>query len=369
MRAVIFGAGNIGRGLVGEALHDSGYSLTFVDVSADVVELLRREGGYSIASASARRDIPVERALTAGESAAVDAALADADLIATSVGAAALEFVAEPIAAGLRKRTARPVNVLACENVHPNSATLGRYVGKHLGASAMRGVSFPNCVVDRIAPGEPGALTVRVEAGFEFVVDATDWLGDPPDPSPIVFTHRLDDYKLRKLWMVNGLHALVAWQAVDADHEFVHEAMGDPAIRSQIESASIGVAAAIEDRCEEFDASALEAYRATTLTRLANHELPDLAVRVSRNPLIKLGSTDRIIPAALTAEKLGCDVSGFAAGIAAGLRLGGGPVAGADELEEALKAAGVEAFLEARGVRRDGRLHRAIADRLEQATE
>ncbi len=364
MRAVIIGAGNIGRGLVGEVLHDSGYRLTFVDVSADVVEFLARERGYAIESATSRRRIPVEAAIVAGDTAAVDGALAEADVIATSVGASALESVAGPIASGLRHSSMPSVNVVACENLHPNSAALRDHVERHVEVGALGGVAFPNCVVDRIAPGDPGAHTVRVEAGFEFVVDAGAWVGDLPDPSPIVFSHRLDDYKLRKLWMVNGLHALVAWLAVDGGYEFVHEAMVDPAIRQLVESASQGVAAAIEDRCEEFDAAALEEYRTRTLARFGNDELPDLAVRVSRNPLVKLGPADRIVPAALAAEELGCDVSGFAAGIAAALGLGGAPVAGMADLDEVVRSAGVGAFLEERGMESEGPLHRAILARL-----
>jgi len=44
MRAVHFGAGNIGRGFIGQLLHESGYDITFVDVEDDVVDALKAEG-------------------------------------------------------------------------------------------------------------------------------------------------------------------------------------------------------------------------------------------------------------------------------------------------------------------------------------
>jgi len=40
MNAVMYGAGNIGRGFIGQLFAQSGYEVIFVDVNAEVVERL-----------------------------------------------------------------------------------------------------------------------------------------------------------------------------------------------------------------------------------------------------------------------------------------------------------------------------------------
>lgn len=48
MRAVHFGAGAIGRGFIGELLHDSGYDITFIDVSEELVNQINKTNSYEL---------------------------------------------------------------------------------------------------------------------------------------------------------------------------------------------------------------------------------------------------------------------------------------------------------------------------------
>ena len=43
MKAVMYGAGNIGRGFIGQRLFLSGYHTTFIDVNDTVVNLINTE--------------------------------------------------------------------------------------------------------------------------------------------------------------------------------------------------------------------------------------------------------------------------------------------------------------------------------------
>ncbi len=44
-RAVHFGGGNIGRGFIGEVLHDNEFSITFVDLNDAMIDKINRDHG------------------------------------------------------------------------------------------------------------------------------------------------------------------------------------------------------------------------------------------------------------------------------------------------------------------------------------
>jgi mannitol-1-phosphate 5-dehydrogenase len=163
MRAVHFGAGNIGLGFIGQLLHESGYDITFVDVRDDVVDALKTEGRYEVILADEGEEhIPINRvtALHSGRDAEeVTERLAEADLVTTAVGPAVLPIVAPAIAKGLLERVrfgGAPVNVIACENIVGASQTLRGFVMEHVPAESAEAVEeiagFPNAAVDRIVP-------------------------------------------------------------------------------------------------------------------------------------------------------------------------------------------------------------------------
>ena len=163
MRAVHFGAGNIGRGFIGQLLHESDYDITFVDIRDDVVDALKTEGRYEVILADEGEEhIPVDRvtALHSGRDAEeVTERLAEADLVTTAVGPSVLPVIAPAIAKGLLERArlgGAPVNVIAYENMVGASQVLRGFVMEHVpdeSAEADEEIAgFPNAAVDRIVP-------------------------------------------------------------------------------------------------------------------------------------------------------------------------------------------------------------------------
>src|ERR687893_2354621 len=163
MHAVHFGAGNIGRGFIGQLLHESGYDITFVDVRDDVVDALKTEGRYEVILADEGEEhIPVDRVTalhSGGDAEEVTKRLAEADLVTTAVGPSVLPVIASAIAKGLLERVrlgGAPVNVIACENMVGASQALRGFVMEHVPDESAEEISaiagFPNAAVDRIVP-------------------------------------------------------------------------------------------------------------------------------------------------------------------------------------------------------------------------
>ncbi|HKH09832.1 MAG TPA: hypothetical protein VKA73_01690 [Rubrobacter sp.] len=163
MLAVHFGAGNIGRGFIGQLLHESGYDIVFVDVRDDVVEALKTQGRYEVILADENeRRVPVDRVTalhSARDADEVTGRLAEADLVTTAVGPSVLPVIAPAIAEGLLERVrlgGAPVNVIACENMVGASQALKGFVMEHVPEESVGAVEeiagFPNAAVDRIVP-------------------------------------------------------------------------------------------------------------------------------------------------------------------------------------------------------------------------
>ncbi|HWV49029.1 MAG TPA: mannitol-1-phosphate 5-dehydrogenase, partial [Microbacterium sp.] len=122
MKAVHFGAGNIGRGFVGLLLHEGGYEVVFSDVADALVDALDAADRYTVREAGpggVNRIVTGFRAVNSRQDPdAVADEVATADVVTCAVGPTVLRFIAPAIVEGLRRRPddAAPLAVMACEN-------------------------------------------------------------------------------------------------------------------------------------------------------------------------------------------------------------------------------------------------------------
>ncbi|MED4583676.1 mannitol-1-phosphate 5-dehydrogenase [Brevibacillus choshinensis] len=327
MLAVHFGAGNIGRGFIGLLLNQAGYEVVFVDVNQSLVNELNLRGSYRVQLAAEGTPFSEVRGVRAIQGQDVDAvaeAIAHADLVTTAVGPNILQHIAGAIAQGISRRlksNARPLNVIACENMIGGSAQLKAHVYRFLSesdqAKADGIIAFPNAAVDRIVPLQQheDKLLVTVEPFFEWVVDQSQMVGETPAIEGVTYVPDLAPYIERKLFTVNTGHAVIAYLGYLHGYATIDEALRDAEIKNAARGAFQETGALLLEKYR-FEKETHEAYVEKILGRYANPMLSDHVTRVARSPIRKLSSNDRLVgPAmqcverALSAEYLGLAIA------------------------------------------------------------
>jgi mannitol-1-phosphate 5-dehydrogenase len=312
LKAVHFGAGNIGRGFVGLILHNAGYEVVFADVAAPLIEALAASSSYlvrEVGIGAKTSTVDNYRALnSATHEADVIAEIATADVVTTAVGPNILRFVAPLIAAALAKRdpSLPPVAVMACENAINATDLLRNSVVDSISDPGLLGRAvFANTAVDRIVPGQPegAGLDVTVEAFFEWAVESAPFGKNVPVIPEAHFVDDLAPYIERKLFTVNTGHATTAYHGFRAGAGSIAEAIGMPAVLAEVRAALAETKELLVAK-HGFSAEVQQAYIDTNLARFANQELTDTVERVGRQPLRKLSRNERFVsPAAELAER------------------------------------------------------------------
>lgn len=357
MKAIHFGAGNIGRGFVGLLLHEADYEVVFADVNASLIEALHAAPSYRVHLAGETSTTHLVDNFRAINSATQEAELIDeiatADVVTTAVGPNVLRFVAPVIAAGLTRRAANlpPLAVMACENAIGATDLLAEQVWANVAADDREAlasrVAFANTAVDRIVPGQAGetGIDVMVEDFYEWVIERGPFGDAPPVIQGAVFVDSLAPYIERKLFTVNTGHATIAYLGFARGITQLHDALAvaevqDVARRVLEETSALLVAKHGIDAAEQL------AYREKILTRFANPSLPDTVERVGRQPLRKLSRNERLIgPAAEIAEG-GATPTALLEAVAAALRFDVPADEQSVELQRLLRAETAESFVE-----------------------
>jgi mannitol-1-phosphate 5-dehydrogenase len=308
LKAVHFGAGNIGRGFVGLILHNAGYEVVFADVNAELIDALAGSTSYVVREVGAgakSSTVDNYRALNSGtHEAEVIGEIASADVVTTAVGPNILRFVAPVIAAALARRdpSRAPLAVMACENAINATDLLRNSVVDsiddpgHLGRAV-----FANTAVDRIVPGQPegAGLDVTVEAFFEWAVEKPPFGARVPVIPEAHFVDDLAPYIERKLFTVNT----TAYHGFLAGAGSISEAIGMPAVQAEVRAVLAETKKLLVGK-HGFSPEVQQDYIETNLTRFANEELTDTVERVGRQPLRKLSRNERFVsPAAELAER------------------------------------------------------------------
>jgi fructuronate reductase len=226
-------------------------------------------------------------------------------------GSAVLEHLTRALAAR-RDLGLSPLALVSCDNLHANGEVLRDHV---LGLADRLDPELPlwiecECAfvstsVDRITPRTTDADRALVTQELE-IRDAvpvvcepfSDWVlsGDFPAGRPrwedagARFVADVQPWELRKLWLLNGAHSLLAYLGLLRGHATVADAIADPRLRDAVESfwnlaqRHLPDAAALE----------LTRYREQLLERFANARIGYPLTQIASDGLAKL--RNRVVP-------------------------------------------------------------------------
>ena len=335
-KAVMYGAGNIGRGFIGQLFHMSGYGISFIDVNMTVVDKLNADGKYPIyiTEGEGYREYLVTgvSGVDGKDNAAVAEAIADADIMATAVGVNILKFIAAPFALGVRRRMEKgvkePLNVIICENMIGADHYLATLVKENLNEEEKAYfdtyIALVEPSIGRMVPATPkelaekNPLAVCVEAYCELPVDKSAFKGEIPAIKNMVPFAPFDFYIRRKLFMHNMSHAITAYFGAIKGYTYIWEAAKDAEIKLIALRALTEISRAMS---KEYGVplDELLCFSENLLARYENKLLGDPVARVGRDTKRKLSANDRFVGAARLCAQHGIAPMNILAGLAAGL--------------------------------------------------
>ncbi len=342
MKTIVqFGAGCIGRSLVGTLFHTAGWRIVFVDADETIVAALKNRSGYLVrirehTDPDADETIPVGNfdGLHASETEAITAAVREADLLSTAVGGATLPKVIGAMAPGLHART-RPVSVLLCENLRQSARVAAAVLAKTERTSTPR-VGFVETSIGKMVPIMPARIRERdpLEVWSErynrIVADRNGFVDEPPAVPELVLKKDFAAHVDCKLFVHNLGHAAAAYHGFLRGFGTIPECLADPAVRAEASGAmDESVLALIRAYAEAFTLEELRAHRDELLRRFDNPALGDTVFRVGRDLPRKLAPDDRCFGALALALRTGVDPEHVCRTIAAALHFRATDEAGA----------------------------------------
>lgn len=291
---VHFGAGALGRGLVVPRLVDAGWTVVVVDPLHDLLEALRRAGGYHLelrdAEGSQRVWVPIAAALhPQHDAAAIATFLGQAPLVTTAVRKENLPATVRQMTSAWVESMPDRVAVVGCENVERIDALLGAaFAETALPPERRARIALPRTVVDRIcASNWPDDTTIRTEPYTELAASATGL-----DLPGIDVARDIDAVFDRKRYLVNTLADAAAILGLARGYTLLSEAFKDEGLLGDL-APLVAVLKLHLMLLHGFAPGDLDAYAETSRRRLADTFIPRRLDTVARDIWRKMQPGER----------------------------------------------------------------------------
>lgn len=361
-KAVMYGAGNIGRGFIGKVFSESGYEVCFLDIDKRIIHAFNNDREYDVKIvADGYEKIDKVKNVYAVDANTDDAVnkIAECDMMATAVGVNVLPYIVENIANGIKMRMARgngPLNIILAENQLDVDAMMKKMIYEKLDQAeqewANQNLGLVEASIGRMVPPltqeerEKSPLLIAVEPYSELPVDSLGFKGSIPELVGLKPFTPFSFYIKRKLYLHNMGHAICAYLGWQKQYEYISEAIRDQSIYNKTKDAMALAVKALSREYPQIPICEIEANKEDLLQRFRNRALKDTISRVANDPLRKLRHDDRLIGAALYCLESGIRPDEIVEGIVAALKYDNPNDSAAMKLQEDLLKLGLDYVME-----------------------
>lgn len=311
LTAVVFGAGKAACGLLGQVLMQSGFNNVFVARKRQNIDSINNNQGYTLQFVGGNtRRLSVQNcsALFIHELDTVANMVANADIVFTAVGIGNINAIAPVIAEGLWRRSkntsAKPLNVIACENL-PGASNFIRHqvvsaaplekemMVEHIGGFTA-GFTLGIITGGDVENGRLHFVADHRGAEGDLVIDSRGLKGKLPILQGVTFTKEFTELFVRKIFTINCAQAVAAYLGHQEGCTYIHEAARHPRVRPVIEGAMDEARRALKASFPHH-APAIERSVKEALQRIADSSMADTIKRVARQPRRKLSPNERLV--------------------------------------------------------------------------
>lgn len=308
MKVVHFGAGNIGRGFIGEVLHDNGAKICFVDVDEALIEQLNKNQKYYVQLIDDKKtrftvnNVSAVNSLT--DKNKVIEEIQEADMITTSIGAANFNKISQLLSEALVKRVEvkkSPLDIIANENANQATNLLREEIKKQTVSDQWKRVlsatGFVNATVDRQAMDitENNQKIPVVEPYYEWVINKTECkTRQARRLKRVTYVDELQPYIERKLYIVNAEHTVTAYIGKVLGKQTIQDALKEERIYNFVKRLMEENARYLNKEYE-MEEDELARFINKTLRRHSDPLITDKVERVGRSPIRKLGKEERLV--------------------------------------------------------------------------
>ena len=321
---IIWGAGRIGRGFIGDLFNSENYQITFVDAVWELVKALEENGEYRVVRAFSEDnveevDISGYSILHPSQRGEIQQVINKANIMAISVYPQKFGAVADQLREHLlqrRKTTDEPMDILLCTNLIHAGPKFADYLYKGLDNPEKEELEVKTGIVEtlviRICPDPPDdvrkehPLVVWTNGYSQLPVDKYGFKGKIPEVQALRIVEDMRAEEIRKIYTYNMCHAVLSFHGHMVGHKLLVDCLADERIRKEAEGALDEVSRALQKKYK-FTQKEMDEWIDGVIKHTNNPTIGDTVARSAADPIRKLKRDDRLIGPALLCQDNGIE--------------------------------------------------------------